>query len=63
VAEFLHERKDFKALIDTVAESEKIDDPALVEKDYWIMHCLYGLLHNPGQSGQSSDLIADRVPK
>ncbi|WP_334364278.1 nucleotidyl transferase AbiEii/AbiGii toxin family protein [Bradyrhizobium sp. AZCC 1578] len=22
---------------------EKGIDPALVEKDYWIMHCLYGL--------------------
>ena len=35
---FLHERSDFKALVETVADSEKINDPALVEKDYWIMH-------------------------
>lgn len=41
--EFLHDRKDFNALIDTVAANEKINDPALVEKDYWIMHSLYGL--------------------
>ena len=40
---FLHERSDFKALIQTVAESEQINDPALVEKDYWIMHALFGL--------------------
>jgi len=40
---FLHERSDFKALIETVADSEKINDPALVEKDYWIMHAVFGL--------------------
>ncbi len=40
---FLHERSDFKALVETVAESEKINDPALVEKDYWIMHAVFGL--------------------
>ncbi|MFZ0802809.1 MAG: nucleotidyl transferase AbiEii/AbiGii toxin family protein [Terriglobales bacterium] len=42
---FLHERSDFKALVETVADSEKINDPALVEKDYWIMHAVYGLKH------------------
>lgn len=40
---FLHERSDFKALIETVAQGESINDPALVEKDYWIMHALFGL--------------------
>jgi hypothetical protein len=30
---FLHERSDFKALVKTVASSEKINDPALVEED------------------------------
>jgi len=30
---FLHERSDFKALVETVADSERINDPALVEKD------------------------------
>jgi Nucleotidyl transferase AbiEii toxin, Type IV TA system len=40
---FLHERSDFKALVETVTDSEKINDPALVEKDYWIMHAVYGL--------------------
>jgi hypothetical protein len=40
---FLHERHDFKALVATVADSEKINDPALVEKDYWIMHTVFGL--------------------
>ena len=40
---FLHQRDDFKALIETVADSERINDPALVEKDYWIMHAVFGL--------------------
>jgi hypothetical protein len=40
---FLHQRADFKALVETVADSEKINDPALVEKDYWIMHTVFGL--------------------
>src|SRR5271166_1179960 len=40
---FLHERSDFKALVESVADSEKINDPALVEKDYWIMHAVFGL--------------------
>jgi predicted nucleotidyltransferase component of viral defense system len=40
---FLHERSDFKALVETVAHAEKINDPALVEKDYWIMHSIFGL--------------------
>ena len=41
--EFLHDRPDFKPLIETAAEAQKINTPALVEKDYWLMHCLYGL--------------------
>jgi hypothetical protein len=41
--EFLHQRRDFKALAETVAQKENIQDPALVEKDYWIMHAVYGL--------------------
>ena len=40
---FLHERSDFKALIETVAANERIYDPVLVEKDYWIMHAVFGL--------------------
>ena len=30
---FLHERTEFKALVETVPDREKINDPALVEKD------------------------------
>jgi Nucleotidyl transferase AbiEii toxin, Type IV TA system len=39
---FLHNHPQFADLIWIVAEEKGID-PALVEKDYWIMHCLYGL--------------------
>jgi hypothetical protein len=39
---YLHERSDFSDLIRIVAD-ERTLLPALVEKDYWIMHCLYGL--------------------
>ena len=41
-ADYLHNHKDFAALIRIVAAEKRID-PALVEKDYWIMHALYGL--------------------
>jgi hypothetical protein len=40
--DFLHNHPDFADLIRIVADEKGID-PALVEKDYWIMHCLYGL--------------------
>jgi hypothetical protein len=40
--EYLHNHSQFADLIRIVAE-EKMIDPALVEKDYWIMHCLHGL--------------------
>jgi predicted nucleotidyltransferase component of viral defense system len=39
---FLHNHKDFNDLIRIVASNMKIE-PVLVEKDYWIMHCLYSL--------------------
>jgi len=39
---YLHDRPDFSDLIRVVAGERKLL-PALVEKDYWIMHCLYGL--------------------
>ena len=39
----LHDRDDFRELIDTVSLDQRIHDPALVEKDYWIMHALFGL--------------------
>jgi predicted nucleotidyltransferase component of viral defense system len=40
--DFLHSHRNFPDLIRIVADEREID-PALVEKDYWIMHCLYGL--------------------
>ena len=40
--DFLHNDPEFKDLLSIVASEHKIDT-ALVEKDYWIMHTLYGL--------------------
>jgi hypothetical protein len=42
MADFLHERRDFDELLAVVANDRGID-PMLVEKDYWIMHGLWGL--------------------
>ena len=39
---FLHEHPEFSDLVRIVADQRKID-PYLAEKDYWLMHCLYGL--------------------
>ncbi len=39
---FLHKHSEFSDLLRIVADAQRIN-PALVEKDYWIMHCLYGL--------------------
>ncbi|MBZ0166027.1 MAG: nucleotidyl transferase AbiEii/AbiGii toxin family protein [Candidatus Omnitrophica bacterium] len=40
--DYLHDHIEFKELLRTV-EHEKGFDSSLVEKDYWIMHVLYGL--------------------
>lgn len=42
MSDFLHARGDFNELLAIVADQHGID-PVLVEKDYWIMHCLWGL--------------------
>src|SRR6266851_5235392 len=42
MADYLHDHAQFTDLIRIVAQQKGVD-PALVEKDYWIMHCLYGL--------------------
>lgn len=39
---FLHQKKDFRSLISTLAAEKGILE-ALIEKDYWIMHALYGM--------------------
>jgi hypothetical protein len=39
---YLHEHKDFHGLL-LILERETGIAAGLVEKDYWIMHCLYGL--------------------
>lgn len=41
-ANYSHQRKDFLNLINLIADERSIE-PFLVEKDYWIMHVLYGL--------------------
>src|ERR1700683_178602 len=51
MADFLHKHGQFADLIRIVAQERSID-PALVEKDYWIMQCLYGLQ----QLGQTFEL-------
>jgi len=39
---YLHDLKDFRDLIQVVSSERRIL-PQLIEKDYWIMHVLYGL--------------------
>lgn len=41
--DFLHDQPGFKALVENVAKAENIPQLVLVEKDYWIMHALWGL--------------------
>lgn len=43
---YLHEHPQFADLLAIVANEESIDPPSLIEKDYWIMHCLFGLQAN-----------------
>lgn len=38
---FIHQRDDFKNLLEALSAEIKID-PQLIEKDYWIMHALWG---------------------
>jgi predicted nucleotidyltransferase component of viral defense system len=40
--DYLHKHSEFADLLRIVAREQSID-PALVEKDYWIMHSLFGL--------------------
>ena len=42
MSDCIHDHKDFAALIKILGEEKGIE-PGLVEKDYWIMHVLYGL--------------------
>ncbi|MGV9004438.1 nucleotidyl transferase AbiEii/AbiGii toxin family protein [Flavobacterium sp.] len=42
MTDYLHNHKDFQALLRIVGQELNIE-PILVEKDYWIMHVLYGL--------------------
>lgn len=40
--DYLHNHPEFPELIRIIGRDKAID-PALVEKDYWVMHCLFGL--------------------
>jgi len=42
VPKFIHELSDAKALFETLG-AEKNVLPLVIEKDYWVMHCLWGL--------------------
>src|ERR1043166_9444375 len=42
MSKHLHEHKDFAALINILADEKGIES-GLIEKDYWIMHVLFGL--------------------
>lgn len=39
---FLHELPDVKQLFEVVATEKRVI-PGIIEKDYWLMHCLWGL--------------------
>lgn len=41
--DYLHNHSSFGDLIHVLSHELKIDDPQIVEKDYWIMHVLQGL--------------------
>ena len=40
---FLHELDEARELFEIIADEIGIEEPYLVEKDYWIMHSLWGL--------------------
>lgn len=39
---FLHQLPVFAELVEQLAQSLNVN-PYLIEKDYWLMHCLWGL--------------------
>lgn|GEM_PF-6579442 len=50
---FLHRHTEFNELLRAVEHEKKVHR-SLVEKDYWIMHCLFGLKQEGfGKRGQS----------
>lgn len=42
MSNYLHNHKEFNTLLRIVGAELNIE-PGLIEKDYWIMHVLYGL--------------------
>jgi len=61
---FLHEYPKFKDLIETIAFEQKLP-PAIVEKDYWVMHALWGLSENglPGVVSALENCVQTGVGK
>lgn len=39
---YLHEHKSFRTILNAIEEETDISG-ILIEKDYWIMHCLYAM--------------------
>ncbi len=54
--DYLHNHKEFLDLIRILANEIGVD-PSLVEKDYWIMHTLYGLMSIPTNPATHSKVI------
>lgn len=57
---FLHQLSDAKELFEVVANERQIL-PILVEKDYWIMHCLWGLQQQGFQFALKGGRIVDTI--
>ncbi len=61
---FLHEHPKFKDLIETIAFERKFP-LTIVEKDYWVMHALWGLVEGgftyyfKGRFKEDADKLAD----
>lgn len=41
--QFLHQLPNVKELFQVVADEKQLL-PVIIEKDYWLMHCLWGIL-------------------
>jgi hypothetical protein len=60
-SDYLHNHKDFSYLLNILADEKSIQ-PALIEKDYWLMQVLYGLRKQGFDFElKGGDLIIQRV--
>jgi hypothetical protein len=55
--DYLHNHKDFSDLLNILADKNNLL-PGLIEKDYWIMHVLYGFVKS-GQTDPRFSLESD----